>query len=295
MGKGSVLNVSGASKKDLTGHLNDKGNPHGVTAAQTGAIPSAEKGAAWGVATLGSDGKVPSEQLPPLNYDQVGSAAAVKTQLDTHTANKSNPHGVTVAQVGLDKVPNVATNDQTPTYTAASTLAALTSGEKLSAAFGKLAKAVSDLIAHLANKSNPHGVTPTQIGAAATNHGTHVSYSTTNPVMAGAASPGSASTVARSDHVHPAQTTITGNAATATKLATARTIRTNLGSATAVSFDGSGNVTPGVTGTLPVDYGGTGLSSLTGTDYTTSRVRGISFSTSTPSSISNGHVVLVYT
>ena len=51
---------------------------------------------------------------------------------------------------------------------------------------------------------------------------------------------------------------VSGNAATATKLATARTIRTNLASTSAVSFDGSANITPGVTGTLPIANGGTG-------------------------------------
>lgn len=49
----------------------------------------------------------------------------------------------------------------------------------------------------------------------------------------------------------------TGNAATATKLATGRTIQTSLGSTSAVSFDGTTNITPGVTGTLPIDHGGT--------------------------------------
>lgn len=93
-------------------------------------------------------------------------AAAAKT----HVANKSNPHGVTAAQVGLGNVPNVATNDQTPTFTAASTLAAPASGEKMSTIMGKLSKAAADLIAHLANKSNPHGVTAAQIGAAAASH-----------------------------------------------------------------------------------------------------------------------------
>ena len=52
-----------------------------------------------------------------------------------------------------------------------------------------------------------------------------------------------------------------GNASTATKLQTARTIQTNLGSESAPSFDGSGNVSPGVTGTLPPGHGGTGLTS----------------------------------
>ena len=50
----------------------------------------------------------------------------------------------------------------------------------------------------------------------------------------------------------------TGTAAAAKKLATARTVQTNLGSATAASFDGTGNITPGITGTLTVAHGGTG-------------------------------------
>ena len=48
--------------------------------------------------------------------------------------------------------------------------------------------------------------------------------SSTTPVLAGAATVGVSTTVARADHVHPAQTTITGNAGTATALQTGRTI-----------------------------------------------------------------------
>lgn len=47
----------------------------------------------------------------------------------------------------------------------------------------------------------------------------------------------------------------------AATLTTARTIQTNLASTTAASFDGSANITPGVTGTLPVGNGGTGQTS----------------------------------
>lgn len=43
-------------------------------------------------------------------------------------------------------------------------------------------------------------------GKADASHGTHVSYSTTAPVMDGTASAGTASTVARSDHRHPTDT-----------------------------------------------------------------------------------------
>lgn len=91
-------------------------------------------------------------------------ADAVTGNHNTHVANKSNPHGVTKEQVGLGNVPNVSTNNQAPTYAETSALSALVSGEVLSTAFGKLAKAVSSLISHIGNISNPHGVTKAQIG-----------------------------------------------------------------------------------------------------------------------------------
>ena len=76
-----------------------------------------------------------------------------------------------------------------------------------------------------------------EIGAAAASHGTHVSFDSTNkPKAAGTAAFGTATTVSRSDHVHPAQTTVSGNAGSATKLATARTL--TIGS-TGKDFDGS--------------------------------------------------------
>ena len=52
----------------------------------------------------------------------------------------------------------------------------------------------------------------------------------------GTAAAGTATTAARSDHVHPVQTSVSGNAGTATKLETARTIN-------GVLFDGSANIT----------------------------------------------------
>ena len=45
-------------------------------------------------------------------------------------------------------------------------------------------------------------------------------------------------------------TSIDGNANSASKLKTARTIRTNLVSTSTANFDGTANVTPSVTGTL---------------------------------------------
>lgn len=69
---------------------------------------------------------------------------------------------------------------------------------------------------------------------------------------------------AASDHTHKyaGSSTAGGSATSAEKLATERTIRTNLGSTSTASFDGTKNVTPGVTGVLPVTNGGTGANSV---------------------------------
>lgn len=97
-----------------------------------------------------------------VNVDK--TSYVTEEELDGHKTDKTNPHGVTKAQVGLGNVPNVSTNDQTPTYTVPASNAGLVSGEKIETAFGKIARAVASLIAHIANKSNPHSITKAQVG-----------------------------------------------------------------------------------------------------------------------------------
>lgn len=94
----------------------------------------------------------------------------IQEDFNGHLEDYSNPHRVTKAQVGLGNVPNVTTNNQTPTFSEAANLTALNSGETMSTLFGKLKKAVSSLTSHLNARNNPHGVTPAQIGAATTSH-----------------------------------------------------------------------------------------------------------------------------
>ena len=94
---------------------------------------------------------------------------------------------------------------------------------------------------HAMDKSNPHGVTFKQVVGA--------DILPTSKGGTGNAS-GRAASAASAD--------------TATKLAAAKTIQTNLGSTSAASFDGSGNVTPGVTGVLPLSNGGLGATTGAG-------------------------------
>lgn len=138
---GKVPTSRTVNGKALTGNIS-------ITASDVGADASGAAATALTNAKAYTDG-------------EVGSVA---DDLSTHTSNTSNPHSVTKSQVGLGNVPNVTTNNQAPTYTQATTLANLVSGETLSTSFGKIMKAIADLISHLSNTSNPHGVTKSQVG-----------------------------------------------------------------------------------------------------------------------------------
>lgn len=79
----------------------------------------------------------------------------------------------------------------------------------------------------------------------------------------------------------------TGSAAT---LTTARTIQTNLASGSSASFNGSANITPGVTGTLPIGNGGTGAATREAAEEALTRTTestplGSDFTTSSTSAV----------
>ena len=57
-----------------------------LTASDLGAVSAADKGKAGGIAGLGADGKVPSSQLPAMNYEGKG---AVDTHNKSTTAHKA--------------------------------------------------------------------------------------------------------------------------------------------------------------------------------------------------------------
>ena len=148
-----------------------------ATAAKTEAIAAAslEIDAAKTAAAEDATTKATAARDAAYKY-----ANGIGNNLADHKADVSNPHNVTAAQVGLGNVPNKATNDLQPTYSQAETLSALSSGEKLAVAFGKIAKAIADFISHLANNNNPHGVTASQAGAVPKTGGTMTGTLTVN-------------------------------------------------------------------------------------------------------------------
>lgn len=104
-----------------------------------------------------SNGLSITSAVEPLGYVTLEA-------FEEHKNDISNPHKVTKKQVGLDNVPNVATNDQAVTFNDVTELSTISSGEKMSPVFAKIKLAISNLITHLNNKENPHGVTKKQIG-----------------------------------------------------------------------------------------------------------------------------------
>lgn len=83
----------------------------------------------------------------------------VNAKVDSHIGNKSNPHGVTKAQVGLGNVNNTSDADK-PVSTAQATA--------IADAKAAGTNAQTHLTTHMQNKSNPHGVTRDQLGLGTT-------------------------------------------------------------------------------------------------------------------------------
>lgn len=207
---------------------------------------------------------------------------ATKEEFEDHINDHNNPHHVTKAQVGLGNVPNVTTNNQTPTFIAAGSPSALASGGTMSTQFGKLAAAVNALINHIANRSNPHAVTYSQAGAAAAEH-THSAADINSGTLAVARggtgvtslqalfnalksyiATGMADTFAALSHNHSASN-ITSGTLPVSRGGTGRTtisafaddLKTYL--AALVHTHSASDI---VSGTLPVERGGSGVTTL---------------------------------
>lgn len=111
--------------------------------------------------------------------------------------NKGTLESLTTSKINVSDIVNNLTTNST--------------NKVLSSAQGVAIKSLidalqSELDSHTHAIADVSGLQSALDGKAASSHGTHVSYSTTAPVMDGTASVGSATTVARSDHKHPTDT-----------------------------------------------------------------------------------------
>lgn len=110
-----------------------------------------------------NDRKGEVTRIEELISDEAATRAqadiTVNAKVDSHIGNKSNPHGVTKAQVGLGNVNNTSDADK-PVSTAQATA--------IAAAKAAGTNAQTNLTTHIQNKSNPHGVTRDQLGMGTT-------------------------------------------------------------------------------------------------------------------------------
>lgn len=192
-GKVDQLTDSGESAASVSVKLNDfiatKGQPEGLaTLSAAGKIPEdqlpsyvddvVEAASKSALPTTGESGKIYVTTDTNLTYRWSGSAyveispsialgetastayagskgKAVTDALNAHTADTSNPHSVTKAQVGLSNVNNTSDANK-PVSTAQATAIA----DAKSAG----TTAQTSIANHIADKANPHAVTKAQVG-----------------------------------------------------------------------------------------------------------------------------------
>ena len=148
---GAVTPQTGDYTADMVGARPNTWTP---TASEVGAIPATEKGAASGVATLGTDGKLTAAQKPAYTASEVGARPSTWTPSAEDVGARPDDWTPSAAEVGAD-----------PTGTAAAAVAAHNQAESVhTAEFAKKADAAA-LTAHTGNTSNPHNVTAEQAGA----------------------------------------------------------------------------------------------------------------------------------
>lgn len=241
-----------------------------LSASDVGALASSSKGAASGVAELDASGKVPTSQLPSYVDDVIEYSAKSgfpttgetgKIYVDTSTNKTWRWGGSAYVEIS----PSLALGTTSSTafrgdygntaYTHATAKgSAFSSGlyKITTNAQGHVTAATAVAKADITALGIPGSDTTYSVATTSANGllsstdktkldgiatgATKNTASSTTPKAAGTAAVGSEANYARGDHVHPAQTTITGNAGSATKVNNSLTLTKN-GSNT--TFNGS--------------------------------------------------------
>lgn len=273
VGLGNVENKSSAT---IRGEITSS---NVTTALGYTPLNSTLKGANNGLAELDSTGKVPSSQLPSYVDDCV-EGYLYNSKLYKESGHTTEITGET-GKIYIDLPTNKTYRWSGSAYTEIS--ASLALGETSSTAYrgdrGKIAYDHSQT-AHAPSNAEKNIIVgvqkngtdltidgdrkvnipvPTKTSELDNDSGfittsdipEGAAASTTTPKVAGTAAIGTELAFARGDHVHPAQTSVSGNAGTATKLATARTITLSGDVSGSTTFDGSGDVT--ITATVADD------------------------------------------
>ena len=262
---------------------------HGTHVTYASATPSAN-----GTAAVGSSSKVAREDhVHPLQTSvsgNAGSADKLSTGRTITIGNKSNTFdGSANISYSLSEI-GASESGHTHNYAGSSSAGgAATSANKVNQNLAiKLnggSTEGSNLFTFNGSAAKSINITPSSIGAAASSHGTHVgdAYATSTPKANGDAAVGTSSRIAREDHVHPLQTTISGNAATSSKWQNAITLQIgNKGK----TVDGSANVSWTLTeiGAAAASHNHTSLTGITSLAFAAESSDAASISTTVDSS-----------
>lgn len=228
-------------------HIANMNNPHNVTTAQIGAVPTSR--------TING---MPLTKNIVITAEDLGVSGG--EGLGEHLNDFNNPHNVTAEQVGAASATHKHSmadiNSGTLPITQGGTGATdAENARKNLGMTGAITSVVSNdfsagkaIISNSSGKFASSDITATELGyldgvtsniqtqldgKAASSHGTHVSYGTSTKAL-GTAAAGTATTVSRSDHVHalPALTSCTGTLSVAkggTGATTADAALANLG------------------------------------------------------------------
>lgn len=142
----------------MASHVESKDNPHEVTKSQVGLglvdnFPTASPVEA-------TDGVAHNRFMTPLRTKQLIDAVAT-AGLNAHIADKTNPHAVTKAQVGLGNVQNYAIATTAEAEAGASNARYMTPLRVREAIMAITGDAFN---AHAGDKNNPHSTTKAQVG-----------------------------------------------------------------------------------------------------------------------------------
>lgn len=224
----TVLEALGKLQKQISDHTGSISNPHSTTAAQVGADPA---GTASGLMASHTGATDPHTQY--LRRDEAAGGAASLTTPRTISATGDASWSVTFdgsanvsavltlanSGVAAGTYNNAATQVRPFTVDAKGRITGIGTAVTITPAFSSITGKPTTL--------SGYGITD------------GLTLGSTAGAAAGTASAGIATTAARSDHVHPSQTSVSGNAGTATSLATSRTF--TVGN-TGKTFNGTANV-----------------------------------------------------
>lgn len=167
---------------------------------------------------------------------------------------KSNTPGASLASVGTVKLNDSITNTSTTeaaTPSAVKKVKDITDSlnSKVDSTKSELNTTINnkekDLASKIAStKTELEGLISKKENAFSKNSAFNKNYETNaaNFKVAGTAAPGALDTIARADHIHPLQTSVSGNAGSASKLATARKIELSGNVSGSANFDGTANI-----------------------------------------------------